>query len=49
MQYAHEEVFKHTIEEFKGLDDLIASLSKAGWEELVPRPRQRTPGRLRTM
>jgi len=30
MQYAHEEVFKCTIEEFKGLDDLIASLSEGG-------------------
>ena len=38
MSHTHEEVIKCAIEEFKRMDDLIASLSEGGREKLLPRP-----------
>jgi hypothetical protein len=38
MRHTREEVIERTIQEFERLDQLVANLSEAEWERLVPRP-----------
>ena len=43
MRHNREEVIERTIREFELLDQLVASLTDADWERLVPRPETKEP------
>ena len=43
MRHTRNQVIKRTIREFESLDRLVADLSTADWERLVPRPETKEP------
>ncbi len=43
MRHNRDEVIERTIREFELLDHLVASLTNADWERLLPRPESKEP------
>lgn len=43
MRHTREEVIQRTIAEFERLDQLVANLSEADWQRLIPRPETKDP------